>query len=153
MAVVAFGIPMPAQIVNMVKLDHMADWAGLDGDGGDEDTARGHLYHLLGANGDMNPVMVGMVDSDSFEVAVNSWQPNGMPPTFVHSNAAKLFAKLCRIYSGTEPNPNAAPAAAQSSSLALAAAPLSQPALRKVKLSSVINQMDDTEFTPTMRGG
>jgi uncharacterized membrane protein YgcG len=54
---------------------------------------------------------------------------------------ALFFFKLCRVYTGSEPNPNAVVSQA-------AITPASSVATRRFKLSSIINQMDDTEITP-----
>ena len=141
--------PPEDQWNSLNTLIKVAEWANLPGEAGDKATPRGSLFHLLGADGSEAPRVIAMLSVPDFDKLLSQWRismsgggaPATVAPTAIQLGQGALFGRTCRAVTGMLKPPPQAPV-------------LSTPALdltnssdkRRVKLSSVINQIDDFEI-------
>lgn len=116
----------------------------------DDKTVAGSLLALTGAKADVEPVVVGIMKKAEFETILQSWKVPSTPPrvaTFAEIGAVRLVGHMCRVIAGeTVEELKKQLASSMTSSPSIAAAGLSSAAGRKVKLSAIISQIDDTEI-------
>jgi len=138
-------------------------WAGFaEADMVNANTVSGSLASLLGVTQHVAPRVIGINSEADYDTLVTRWKVpqigsdgnpmagGGSPPTLAQLGAAKLVGRACRVIAGngtsieelkvlaakaTAPPPVPSPAAGSSSV-----------ALRKVKLSAVLSQVDDAEI-------
>ena len=140
--------PPEDQWNSLNTLTKVADWAGFPGEAGDKATPRGSFFHLLGADGSEAPRVIAMLAVPEFDKLLTQWRismagggaPVTVAPTAVQLGQGALFGRTCRVVTGMLKSPPQAP-------IPSVPAPSSTNCdKRKVKLSSVINQIDDFEI-------
>ena len=138
--------PSEEERAALVTLRAVADWASLRGVGSEAETPRGAFFALLGASDDTLPRLVALVPETAMEGLIEAWVSGVSSPTLIDQASARLVARTCRLLSrlglSLEQQRRAAAAA---SSAAAAVTPASGVAARKVKLSLILSQADDSE--------
>ena len=145
-------------LVTQVELDgfhtlgDIMDWAGMVGDATNQACLRGAFCRTLGAANDTLPRLLGLASHAEFEQIVNLVElvDEGVrtPPNFIQKGQLANVGLVCRIKVGMVPlfqAPVAAPAAPPAIA-PLVAAPALGVTLRKVRLSHVIRQGDDSKI-------
>lgn len=136
--------PSDTDRANLTNLDLVAQWAGIDGQRADPNTVRGSLFQLLGVHGAEPPRMIAVLPPPDVNATITQWripQAGGAPPVapaLAQLGQAGVFFRTCRFLCGQLPEQQvlAAPAPA---------APTPAGTTRRVKMSNVINQVDDEE--------
>lgn len=154
--------PTPDECLKMLTLADVVTFIGLEsGHMGDDKTMVGSLAQLIGAKADTKPAAVGIIPEPDFDAVLMGWKvptvsgtgaPGVRPPTLIELGQAKLLGHVCRVVVGKgETVADLKKKATASAAAAAAAASVasSVAAARKVKLSSVISQIDDTEVLLT----
>ena len=132
------------ELASMNTLHDAALWAGLGGN------ARTSLFQLLGVEGTTPVRNMGIIPVEDYKSIISMWtlpapttaDPTAtVPPTANQVGQAGLVGRACRVKCGTEPNRiGTSPAAAVATASGSA-----EPPPKKVKLSNVIDQTNDTE--------
>jgi len=135
----------------MDKLAAVFTWVGVPaGEMNDETKLAGSLAKLLGATHDTKPVTLGVVAEGDFEAVIAKWNvPDGAgarPPTLTEIGTAKLVGHVRRILAGAGETLESLKKKAHALSPSAATPPISTAAARRIKLSSIISQVDDTEI-------
>ena len=155
--------PTEAERTAMVNMAKVFSWAGfVEGDIINANTVTGSLASLLGVTQHVAPRVIGIISEADYDSAVTRWKVpqigsdgnpmpgGGSPPTMAQLGAAKLVGRACRVIAGNgttieDLKAMAAKASAPPPTTPTAAAS-SSAALRKVKLSAVLSQVDDSEI-------
>eukprot|EP00435_Cladocopium_sp_Y103_P033053 s1409_g8.t1 len=135
-------------------------WADMEGDGADETTVAGSFLKLIGATLVTKPRLLSTVKTTDVDAIIANWRiPTATPgtlraPTLVETGQATLTMRACQLVGGkgkTLAEMQTELAAAQA---AVAKAPPTAPAPtvaasppRKVKMTAVASQVDDTEVS------
>eukprot|EP00435_Cladocopium_sp_Y103_P032345 s490_g8.t1 len=143
--------PDPTTAAGLINLDLVAQWAELEGTRDNVNTPRGSLFRLMGFHGAEHPRFLGIRSAADVDALLATWtitpaaaagapRPPASPPTFAQLGQAGIFARTCRVLSGTEasnvvPPPPVPPAPSSSAN-------------RKIKMAQVINQTDEDEIEP-----
>ena len=128
----------------LTNLDLVAQWAGIEGDRQDNTTVRGSLFSLLGLHGAEPPRTLALISDSDFQAVIQTWTvprpppAAAIPPTMAQLGQAGVFHRTCRYLCGTLPS-QLAPVTATPSP------PAAGSSTRKVKMSHVINQVDEEE--------
>ena len=126
-------------------------------------TVTGSLASLLGVTSHVAPRVIGIISEADYESVIARWKipqigadgnptGGGVAPTMAQLGAAKLVGRACRIVAGngaTLEELKAVAAAAKAAPVPLPSSPsgaTSTAAQRKVKLSAVLSQVDDSEI-------
>ena len=151
--------PTAAELATFTTVEAIGTWVGFT-ELTDENSIGGSLFKLLGLTTTQAPRIIGIISEADFTTAVQAWRipridPAGQPlappdraPTMAEIGQSALFGRTCRIVSGNGEtieqltrranaapvNPPSVPAANASSSS------------RKLKMSSIASQVDDSEF-------
>ena len=156
--------PTPDEAARMISMQAVFTWAGFGTEDMTSDKTRaGTLALLLGIKPDTHPRVMCLLEEADALTVISKWKvanPGAnpadvsyLPPTLAELGMAKLVLRACRIVSGYEmtvadmkkqvadANAMAAMAKAASTSTTSAASE------RKIKLSSILSQVDDTETT------
>ena len=119
----------------------------------DDKTVSGSLASLLGAKADTKPAALGIMSEADYEAAVKGWKVpadggTARLPTLTEIGQARLIGHVCRVIAGKGDTIEdlKKKASAASAPAGPAMSPSSLAAGRRVKLSSVISQIDDTEI-------
>ena len=144
--------PTDAELLSFGTLDDVANWAGVPGDNVAATSARKGLYTLLGAEPTHLPRIIGVIDEATFVGALSTWQVSSVNVGLAIRSSGLLFGKACRMHAGTQSTfASIAAAAASTAAAAVAVSTLAltttSPAARKIRLSQVLNQIDDTEVS------
>ena len=138
--------PDEATKLTQVNIDLVAQWAGIEGDRQDNTTVRGSLFSLLGCNGSEPPRTLALLPHDDVQTVLATWRiprpapAAATPPSMTQLGQVGVFFRTCRFICGTLPEQQAA----RLQPIAPAAPPATT-GPRKVKMSQVINQVDDEE--------
>ena len=145
--------PSSAEIAAMATMADVFRWTELEGDMTDAATQAGSLSALVGATAAMHPRFLSVVKIEDFRATIANWRVpvaggRDRAPTLVETGKAMLVLRCCHLVGGqgqsvdelitalakakAAPPPPPSPAAAGTPD-------------RKVKLSSVTSQVDDTE--------
>lgn len=139
---------------NMTDLKAVLQWAGFDVTNPDEETSvAGSLLKHLGVNSGMMPRVVGIFSETDLAAVQNTWKVADAGahrlPSLGEAGMAKLFFRACQLVAGTGESLEDL----KNKAVANVGAPTNPPQkaatspTKKVKLSSVISQTDDTELT------
>ena len=139
----------------MVDMKGVMTWSGFSGDDmADKATVAGSLADLLGVEPTTHPRVLGILNISDFEDAVKVWRVPGpantdRAPTLAEVGKATLVGAACRSLTGLGElamlrNEVAALKAAPGASGSTASA-TSSAATRRIKMSAVISQVDDSE--------
>eukprot|EP00435_Cladocopium_sp_Y103_P045514 s2395_g13.t1 len=147
--------PTSEELAAMATLKEVVAWADLDGDCNEANTVSGSFLALIGGKATTKPRSLSTVKDADFQALLSSWRiPTGgaagetRAPTLVETGQAQLFIRACQLVGGqgqTIQQMTASIAAAKAAPAAPTPAQASSPA-RKVKLTSVSSQVDDTEI-------
>ena len=151
--------PAPAELATMTSMKPILDWAGFQGEDLTSDkTVGGTLCMLLGIKGDSHPRSLALVDDADALGVIQKWKvpkteaDNSItyhPPTLAQVGQAKLVFRTAKIACGQgqtmEELRNQLQQAQQQAKAPPMASPVSAVADRKVKLSAVLSQVDDSE--------
>ena len=115
----------------MLTLREVFIFAGLEDTLADDKSVAGSLAQLLGAKVDTKPAALGIMSEADYDTTVKGWKVpaaggTARLPTLTEIGQAKWVGHLCRLIAGLSPS--------------------SAASVRKIKLSSVISQIDDTEI-------
>ena len=135
----------------MDKLAAVFTWVGLPaGEMNDETKLAGSLARLLGATQDTKPVTLGVVSKGDYEAVISRWKvpetAGARPPTLAEIGAAKLVGHVCRLLAGAGETLESLKKKAHTQQPSTAAPSISTAAARRIKLSSIVSQVDDTEI-------
>ena len=151
--------PAPDEIANMQTMKAVMDWAGFTGDDLTSDkSVRGTLALLLGVTDTTAPRALALVDDADAQAVIGKWkvprqETDGSytyhSPTIAHSGQAKLVFRACKVICGQgqtledlQKKLKAAGAQAQASATPAATSSADE---RKIKLSAILPQVDDSE--------
>eukprot|EP00435_Cladocopium_sp_Y103_P056506 s702_g19.t1 len=153
--VAALVAGLAAALYLLLRRGQVLEWAGFDCSDLGEATVPGSFLQHLGLKPDTLPRVVGVFNDADLQAMLTAWKVPGIAPaparlpTLAESGMAKLFFRACQLVAGTGATleelrakassanatpPGAAPATAASSAQS-----------RKIKLSSIISQVDDAE--------
>ena len=121
------------------------------------------IFATVGVTSHVAPRVIGIVSEADYESVIARWKipqigadgnptGGGVAPTMAQLGAAKLVGRACRIVAGngaTLEELKAVAAAAKAAPVPLPSSPsgaTSTAAQRKVKLSAVLSQVDDSEI-------
>ena len=151
--------PPSAELELMTTLDKVFQWAQFSVDDMDnKDTVSGSLADLLGIKKTTATKLLGLVSEADFEATIQMWKvvdppapgenPTGRRPSLAEYGAAKLVGHICRVHSGAGMTVEQLRSAAAKSQAPQAATPSSSSptASRKLKLSTITSQVDETEI-------
>ena len=137
------------------KMDTMTEvfkWAGFDHTKiADVNHVIGLFTSLLGVAETTKPVTLGVVKETDFDAIVAKWKiPDGgaaRSPTLTEVGMAKLVGHICRLIASAGESLESLKRKAHAPATPAATPPVSSTAAtRKVKLSAIISQIDDTEI-------
>ena len=111
----------------------------------------GSLAVLLGAAAATKPVTLGVTSEADYESIIANWRvpeaAGARPPTSIEMGKAKLVGHVCRALAGSgETIESLKRKAAAPSTPAPTPSVPSAAAARRIKLSSIVSQIDDTEI-------
>ena len=141
------GDPTDTELASLNTIDQVAIFAQLDGAENDVRTARGSLLQLLGFTAGARLAALGMISEADVDAALAAWKiptvidgdghvTSRRDPTMAELGKAKLIARICRQKIGIGVSTTGVPTTALASSVAA----------RKIKLSQVLSQVNDTEI-------
>ena len=134
-----------------LTMGQVLDWAGVSGDGASQSTARGAFLSATGATEATLPRLFGVIPDEEFNLVIGAIRiraggedesPEYRAQTLMERAALISVGVFCRRKTGLF-DPIPLPPLAPSASTAIPAS--SQTLARKVKLSYIIRQGDDTE--------
>ena len=142
------GDPSAEEIQRFSTVADVAAHAQLEGDVNDRTTALGSLFDCLGLKRETLPAIIGVISETDFNTALGQWQiatavtegtvTARRGPNVAEQGKARFFARICRLKLGADHSSGSTPTPSQGGTLPSTAA-------RKVKLSQVLSQLDDTE--------
>ena len=143
--------PTEAERNALTNIAAVFKWVGLDETKIADDTAlSGSLAKLIGAVENTKPVTLGVISERDYETVISKWKvPDpaaARPPTLIEAGQAKLVGHICRLIAGTGETLESLKQKAAAPAQAPQATSLSSASARKIKLSSIISQVDDTEI-------
>ena len=148
--------PSKEELASFKTLVDVITWAELDGDCSDPKSIAGSFLKVLGATANTRVTTAGSISASDFDKAVQSWKINdeGSEPTPIQKAQVGMIGRACRLAAGMEKpaaviqaeNEAAAHAASLHAAVAHKAA-MSSSDVRKIKLSQVISQTDESETT------
>jgi hypothetical protein len=132
-------------------IDDAATKAGLTGDPNDKGTPRGSLFALIGADTTTTITSLALISVDDFAATVRGWRisevpvagqpPVERPPTLMENGQALYVARIARLKLGIEGKPPATGTA-----LPALPSPSASATTRKIKMSQILSQLDETEI-------
>ena len=157
--------PAPAERQGMDTIKKVFDWAGFAGDDlGSDQTAGGTLARLLGLVETDHPRIMALVDDADFGAMIQKWKVARVPqgggqaaydaPTMAELGKARLVLRTCKVVAGSGEtiedlrNQLAQAKAAASNPPTQSSqqpAVLSTGQERRVKLSAILSQIDESE--------
>ena len=151
--------PAPNELAAMTTMQSILDWAGFAGDDLASDrSVGGTLCGLLGIKGDSHPRSLALVDDGDALGVIQKWKVPVVaadksvsyhPPTLAQVGQAKLVFRTAKIVCGQgqtmEELKNQLQQAQQQAKAPPAVPAVSTVADRKVKLSAVLSQVDESE--------
>ena len=151
--------PTDAERAQPDSLQKVFMWAGFSDDMSSSDTAAGSLAALLGASEATKPRILGVIPEADMDATLATWKipvAGSAPrmPTMVECGLARLATRCCRVIAGSghtiedlRKQAADALAAAQAAQTAQpSSSQMSSTAQRKIKLSTIISQVDGTEI-------
>eukprot|EP00435_Cladocopium_sp_Y103_P030898 s1069_g7.t1 len=125
-------------------------WTDMEGDCSDAATVSGSLLGLVGGRPDTKPRTLSTVKESDFSVLLGSWRipregGEGRAPTLVEIGQAQLFLRACQLVGGQGQTIDELRSAATRTTPGVPIPSQSSSPARKVKLNSVVSQVDDTE--------
>ena len=138
------GDPTKTQLDAMTTVNLVAQHVGIEGAIADKRSLLGSLFAHLGLRDENIPAIVGMIPEADYNTTLSTWTvattvatdgsvTADRPPSMAETGKARFFGRICRLKLMPE-TPPVVPSSLTSSVTA-----------RKVKLSHVISQVDDTE--------
>ena len=142
----------PDDLTRLATMIEVFEWAGLDKDVmEDATTVSGSLANHLGVKGATKPRVLGVISTEDYEKVLAQWKIPGRQaesprsPTLAEVGMAKLVSRACQqICGGGETVESLKKAAAAAASTSGPSSPT-----KKIKLSAIAAQGDDTEITLT----
>ena len=144
--------PTAAELATLTSMVEVFKWVELSGDPDDDKTIAGSLAALIGATAGTKPRSLCMVSTDDFKALLATWRvpsaSTDRAPTLVEIGKAQLVIRACHLVGGQGQSlEDLKKAAAATATTPASPAPASSSASpRKIKLSSVASQVDDTEI-------
>ena len=148
--------PTAAELAAMVTMQEVLNWADVEGDHADPHSTAASLLGLIGARINTKPRVLSAVTENDASTLIRNWrirQADGTDraPTLVESGQAGLVFRACRLVGGKGQSIEDL----QNQLIAAKAAPLGLPPpvakaaspIRKVKMSSIASQVDDSEVS------
>eukprot|EP00435_Cladocopium_sp_Y103_P074262 s25_g47.t1 len=147
--------PSEDELRSITDVQKAMQWAGFDVADLGEETIPGSLLKLLGLKPNAAPRIVGVFADEDLQAMLGAWKIPGQAgapprlPVLAETGIAKLFFRACQLVAGTGVTLQELKAKMTASSAAppaqtpQAAAAATQS--RKIKLSSIISQIDDSE--------
>eukprot|EP00435_Cladocopium_sp_Y103_P055167 s446_g18.t1 len=149
--------PTAEELAAMVDVKAVMTWAGFDVTNMAEDTLPGSLLKHMGLTPTNQPRIVGVFSDNDLQAMIAAWKVpdttagNVRAPNLAELGKAKLFCRACQLVAGTglslaelKAQTTAAPSTAAAPQGTGATSSASQ--RRKVKLSSILSQIDDSEI-------
>ena len=148
---------MQDEIDKMKTMKDVFDWAGFQGDDlGSDQSVGGTLAKLLGINGTEHPRVLALVEDADFSAMIQKWKVakteggnvTYAAPTMAEVGKAKLVLRACRVVSGTDATIADLKKQLQQAQSAPGPQPVQAPsssAERRIKLSAILSQVDDSE--------
>ena len=141
------GDPTDTELAGLNTIDETAAFTQLDGAENDVRTSRGSFLQLLGFNAGARMAALGMISEADVDAALAAWKiatvldadgrvTSRRDPTMAELGKAKLIARICRQKIGLGVSTTGVSTTVVASSVAA----------RKIKLSQVLSQVDDTEI-------
>ena len=141
------GDPTDTELAGLNTIDETAAFTQLDGAENDVRTSRGSFLQLLGFNAGARMAALGMISEADVDAALAAWKiatvldadgrvTSRRDPTMADLGKAKLIARICRQKIGIGVSTTGVSTTVVASSVAA----------RKIKLSQVLSQVDDTEI-------
>ena len=147
--------PTAAELATLVDVKATMVWAGFPEAGlADETTVEGSFLKHLGITPDARPRVIGIFNDGDLMEMLNKWKVpgGGAPrvPSLGEAGKARLFFRACQLVAGTgatldELRNQLAAAKAAPTPSPPTTAPAGSPS-RKMKLNTIISQIDDTEL-------
>ena len=145
------GVPSESELASIATQGDAANRVGLSGTDDDLLTPRGSFFIQLGVSSSTNVAIPATFTQAEFNALVTSWSiataldTNGAvtaqrAPTIAEVGMGRLIGRICRRCVGTEPQVR--PTAS------LSPKATSSATSRKIKLSQVVSQVDETEIKP-----
>ena len=143
--------PREAEQQAMDKLSAVVKWAALaENEMADENKLSGSLAMLLGATENTRPVIFGVVSEVHYEAVIAQWKVpisgGARSPTLTEMGAAKLVGHVCRLLEGVCEFLESLKRKAHAPPVVVPPPSLSTAAVRRIQLSSVVSQVDDTDI-------
>eukprot|EP00435_Cladocopium_sp_Y103_P052243 s2443_g16.t1 len=147
--------PTPDEMTAMVDVQKAMAWAGFDTADLAETTVPGSLLKHFGLKPTSPPRIVGVFPDADLQAMLTAWRvpvagAAAQAPTLAESGMAKLFCRACQLVAGTGQTLQELKAMAATSTAPSVTAPAVTPGSstqsRKIKLSSVVSQVDDSEI-------
>ena len=146
------GDPSGPALLALNSLNDVAEYVGLQGIEGDLRTPKGALFLQLGAQADTSPALLATFTETEFNDLISFWKiatsvdASGVVteerrPNAIETGAARFFGRICRLRLGVQSAGHATPAGSVPPSGSTVAS-------RKLKLSQIISQVDETEIEP-----
>ena len=137
-----------ADLQAITKLSEAATRAGLQGAAGQANTAKGSLFTTIGATDDTPITSIGIIPEDDWKATVRGWKVQQTdahgavterPPTLTETGQALYLGRIARMKLGLD-------GASSPQSTAVSAVPaVSSTAIRKIKMSQILSQLDESE--------
>lgn len=149
--------PTNAERAAMTDLEKVLTWAGFDGPKAeDADSTEKSLLDLFGVKKSTPPRILGIHPEADTTTVLRGWKIPGTPaarlPTMSEVGMAKLFLRACCVVAGSGETLETLRTRATAFAAAAAAPVASVPQGRRIKLSSVVSQIDDTEILVESEG-
>eukprot|EP00435_Cladocopium_sp_Y103_P048512 s1251_g14.t1 len=146
-------VPAQEERRAMVDVQKTMEWAGFDISDLSEGTVPGSLLKLMGLKPTTPPRVVGVFGDADLQAMLAAWKIPGTDgaaprlPVLAETGMAKLFLRACQLVAGTGVSIEEMKAkmTTATGSAAPTAAAAATPQGRKIKLSSIISQVDDSE--------
>ena len=149
--------PTAIEIATFASVGVVATWAGLTGMA-DRTTVGGSLFEALGLVTTQAPRIIGIIPEADFTAAMQNWRiprldaagaplvPPDRAPTMAELGQATLFGRACRITAGNGDTLESLRAAAKAAGAPPASSTPTPSGSRRLKMSAIASQVDDTEF-------
>ena len=152
--------PAPGEYGNFTDISKVLDWAGFSGeDYTSEQTPSGTLLQLLGIRPTDHPRVLALIEHADAVAVIQRWKVplkaadgsvSYVPPTIGDMGKARLVFRTCQVVTGStetieDLKKQLAAARATPATTAANQAASSAAEERKVKLSAILSQVDDTE--------